>query len=163
VGIRPDFLVGTSAGAINAAFLGGGFTAERVARLEELWRSVKTRDVFPGLGMVHAARTLLGSGTLASAKGLDGILARHLPPAHDDLALPAFVVATDLATGTPVVLGDGDLRQNVLASAAIPGVFPPVTIEEQVLVDGGIVAQVPLVQAQELGAATMVVFDVGFP
>jgi NTE family protein len=79
------------------------------------------------------------------------------------LVIPTFVVAVDLATGAPVILREGNLRRNVLASAAIPGVFPPVTIGDRILVDGGVVAQVPLLQAQELGARTLVVFDAGFP
>ena len=162
-GLKPDLLVGTSVGALNAAFVGAGFTRARLAELAAAWRAITTREVFAGLGLWSAARALLGVGTLASPAGLRSILERHLPAACASLEIPTAVVATDLATGRAVVLRDGDLRRNVLASAAIPGVFPPVTRGEQTLVDGGVVAQVPLLQARDLGARTLVVLDAGFP
>jgi NTE family protein len=163
VGIEPDFLVGTSVGALNATFMGGGFTRERVTQLADVWRSIKTRDVFAGLGWWSAARALLGSGTLASPAGLKSIIDGYLPASYAELVVRTAVVTTDLGTGRAVVLEDGDLRRNVLASSAIPGVFPPVTHGEQTLVDGGVVAHVPLLPAKDLGARTMVVLDAGFP
>jgi len=162
-GIEPDFLVGTSVGALNATFMGAGFTGARVAQLADVWRSIKTRDVFAGLGWWSAVRASLGSRTLASPAGLRSIIHDNLPASHAELVVPTAVVTTDLCMGRAVVLRDGDLRRNVLASAAIPGVFPPVTHGEQTLVDGGIVAHVPLLPAKELGARTAVVLDAGFP
>jgi NTE family protein len=73
------------------------------------------------------------------------------------------VVATDLLSGEPVVLEDGDLRRNVLASAAIPGLFPAVEIDGRTLADGGLAAQVPVLEAIALGAASVVVLDTGYP
>lgn len=162
-GIEPDLLVGTSAGAINAAFIGAGFTPSRVDALGDLWRSVRTRDVFTGFGWRSAVRALTGSGTLASSAGLRAILERHFPSSHAALAIPTAVVAVDLATGNAISLRDGDLRRHLLASAAIPGVFPPVEVEGRIFVDGGVAAHVPIVPARDLGARTMVVFDTGFP
>jgi NTE family protein len=162
-GLVPDVLVGTSAGALNAAFMGGGFTAARVAELAGIWRSITTADVFAGLGWWSAVRALLGWGTLASPARLRAIADRHLPAKHSDLVIPTTVVAADHATGRAVLLSGGDLRSNVMASAAIPGVFPPVTNGEQTLLDGGVVAHVPIVPARELGCRTMIVFDAGFP
>lgn len=162
-GIEPDLLVGTSVGAFNAAFVGAGFTPSRVAALEDIWRSLRTRDVFTGLGWRSAVWALTGSGTLASPAGLRAILDRHLPSAHADLAISTAAVAVDLATGNAVALRDGDLRRHVLASAAIPGIFPPVEIDGRIFVDGGVAAHVPLVPAKDFGARTMVVFDTGFP
>ena len=163
VGIGPDFLVGTSVGAMNATFMGGGFTRARVTQLAAIWRSIKTRDVFAGLGWWSAVRALLGAGTLASPAGLKSIIDDNLPASYAELVVPSAVVATDLGTGRVVVLKDGDLRRNVLASSAIPGVFPPVTHGELTLVDGGVVAHVPMLPARDLGARTMVVLDAGFP
>jgi NTE family protein len=162
-GLAPDVLVGTSAGALNAAFMGGGFTAARVAELAEIWRSIKTADVFAGLGWWSAVRALLGWGTLASPARLRAIADRHLPAKHADLVIPTTLVAADHATGSAVLLNGGDLRSNVMASAAIPGVFPPVMNGEQTLLDGGVVAHVPILPAKDLGCRTMVVFDAGFP
>lgn len=162
-GLAPDLLVGTSVGALNAAFVAGGFTAERLAALAEIWRAVRTDQVFAGVGVRTLWRALTGSGSLASPAGLARLVERHLPPDHADLVIPCAAVATDLASGQPVVLRQGDLRRAVMASAAIPGVFPPVRIGARTLVDGGVVAQVPLLAARDLGARTLVVLDAGFP
>ncbi len=162
-GLQPDFLVGTSAGALNAAFVGTGFTAARVEELAAVWRSIKTRDVFPGLGLWSSARAILGSGTLASPAGLKRIVDRHVPATHAELAIPTVVIASDLATGSALAFREGDLRQHVMASAAIPAVFPPVTVEGRTFIDGGVSSHVPLLPARDLGAKTMVVFDTGFP
>ncbi len=162
-GIRPDFLVGTSAGALNAAFIGRGFTAARIDELAGIWSALRTKDVFPGLGLLSSLRSLIGSGTLASPAGLEKIIERHAPATHEELAIPAAVVASDLATGSAVAFRNGDLRRHVLASASIPGVFPPVRVDGQTFVDGGVSSHVPLLPARDLGARTMVVLDTGFP
>jgi NTE family protein len=162
-GIQPDFLVGTSAGAINAAFVAKGFTAERVEELAGIWSALQTRDIFPGLGIWSSLRAAAGSGTLASPSGLKRIIDRHLPETHAELAIPTAVIASDLATGSAVAFREGDLRRHVLASASIPGVFPPVTAEGRTFIDGGVSSHVPLLPARDLGAKTMVVFDTGFP
>jgi NTE family protein len=163
-GIEPDFLVGTSAGALNAAFLGGrGFSAESVRDLAGIWAGLRTNDVFPGLGWWSSLRALAGSGVLASPSGLEGIIARHVPATHAELAIPTAVIASDLATGSAVAFRQGDLRRHVLASSAIPGVFPPVSVDGRTFIDGGVSSHVPLLPARDLGAQTMVVLDTGFP
>lgn len=162
-GLQPDFMVGTSAGALNAAFMAKGFTAERVEELAGIWRALQTKDVFPGLGIWSSLRAVTGSGTLASPAGLKRIIDRHLPATHAELAIPTAVIASDLGTGSAVAFRDGDLRRHVLASASIPGVFPPVTSEGRTFIDGGVSSHVPLLPARDLGARTMVVFDTGFP
>jgi NTE family protein len=124
---------------------------------------MKTKDVFPGLGIWSSLRAALGSGTLASPAGLERIIERHVAATHAELAIPTAVIASDLATGSAVAFREGDLRRHVLASSAIPGVFPPVTVEGRTFVDGGVSAHVPLLPAGDLGAKTMVVFDTGFP
>jgi len=162
-GIQPDLLVGTSAGALNAAFIGNGFTAARVAELADVWGALRTIDVFPGFGLWSSVRALVGSGTLASPSGLERIINRHAAATHAELRIPTAVIASDLATGSAVAFKDGDLRRHVLASVAIPGVFPPVTVDGRTFIDGGVSSHVPLLPARHLGAKTMVVFDTGFP
>jgi NTE family protein len=162
-GIVPDLLVGSSVGAVNAAFIAGGYRVERIAALASLWSRVRAADVFGPSGIQRYVRVLRGHGPLATAAGLRGLLERHLPARHAELKIPTAVVATDLLSGDPVVLEDGDLRQNVLASTAIPGVFPPVKIGGRVLADGGIAAHIPVLQAADLGAASVVVLDTGYP
>jgi len=162
-GIEPDFLVGTSAGALNAAFVGRGYTASRLAELAGIWAAIRTKDVFSGLGLWSSLRAAAGSGTLASPSGLKKIVDRHVPATHAELSIPTAIIASDLATGSAVAFRDGDLREQILASAAIPGVFPPVTVDGRTFIDGGVSSHVPLLPARDLGAKTMVVFDTGFP
>jgi NTE family protein len=162
-GIQPDFLVGTSAGALNAAFLGRGFNAASVRDLAAIWRELRTHDVFPGLGLWSSLRALAGSGVLASPSGLERIIERHISATHAELAIPTAVIASDLATGSAVAFREGDLRRHVLASSAIPGVFPPVSVDGRTFIDGGVSSHVPLLPARDLGAQTMVVLDTGFP
>jgi NTE family protein len=113
--------------------------------------------------MQRLVRLLRGRGTLVSPDPLRRLLEAHLPARHSDLEIRTAVIATDLLSGDPVVLDEGDLRENLLASAAIPGVFPPVQRAGRVLGDGGIAAHVPVLEAAELGAATIVVLDTGYP
>jgi NTE family protein len=162
-GLAPDFLVGTSAGALNATFIGRGFTAERIGELAGIWGAMRTKDVFPGLGVWSSLGALVGWGTLASPSGLQQIVERHVPAAHEELAIPTAVVASDLATGSAVAFRSGGLREHVMASTAIPGVFPPVTVDGRTFIDGGVSSHVPLLPERDLGARTMVVFDTGFP
>lgn len=162
-GIVPDLLVGTSVGAINAASIGQGFTKSRLQNLASIWSELKTGDVFGRPGLRSAWGLLSGRGALSSADNLFRLLEKHLPNSHSDLVIQTAVVATEFLTGSPVILSKGDLVLNVLASSAIPMIFPPVTIGGRQLVDGGVVAHVPLAQAETLGARTMVVFDAGYP
>ena len=161
--IVPDLLVGTSVGAINAASVGQGFTKSRLQHLASIWSGLKTSDVFGRTGLKSALSLLSGRGTLSSVDNLLRLLETNLPNSHSDLVIQTAVVATEFHTGRPAILSEGDLVLNVLASSAIPMIFPPVTIGGRQLVDGGVVAHVPLAQAEMLGAQTMVVLDAGYP
>lgn len=163
LGLRPDLIVGTSVGAINGLFMASDFSLSRAKALVTLWRGLRRRDVFGGLGVGSLLRLVRGRDALASARPLAALAARVLPARLEDLAIPTHVVAVDCLTGLERVLSGGDLRRNALASAAIPGVFPPVVIDGRALVDGGLVANVPLLQAAHLGAKTMIVCDASFP
>ena len=161
--IVPDLLVGTSVGAINAASVGQGFTKSRLQHLASIWSGLKTSDVFGRPGLKSALSLLSGRGALNSVDNLLRLLETNLPNSHADLVIQTAVVATEFLTGSPVILSKGDLVLNVLASSAIPMIFPAVTVGGRQLVDGGVVAHVPLAQAEMLGAQTMVVFDAGYP
>jgi NTE family protein len=162
-GVAPDLVVGASAGAINACYFAGDPTARGVAELERIWGSLRRRDVFPmrwlqgGLGAVGVRRHLVDVGPLRR------LLAAHLPQA--DLArtaLPCRVVATDLMSGEEVALADGSAVDAVLASAAIPGVFPPVELDGRFLIDGAIANNTPVSTAVALGARRVVVLPTGW-
>jgi len=161
-GERPDLVVGVSAGAINAAFFAAEPSAATVARMVRLWKAFTTRHA---LGL--SWRSLLGLVGLrdhvASPAGLRRLLETEL--GYDTIGgarVPLHVVCAELASGREVVLSAGGVVEAVLASAAIPGVFPPVTVGHQVLVDGAIAANTPIAAAVRLGATRLVVLPGGF-
>ena len=136
---RPELVIGTSAGAINAAAYAADPTSGGIAQLEALWLSLHRRDMarLPAMLQDHFAD-------------------RHL----QDGELPAHVVTTDVASGTAHVISAGPVVRALLASTAIPGVFPAVTIEGRCLVDGAAAANTPVPQAEELGATDIYVLAV---
>lgn len=156
-GIRPDLVVGSSVGAINGAYLAGHASLEGVEQLATLWESIRRRDVFP-LGLRGVLSGALGRRAhFVDPLGLRTLILRaELGFGRlEEAPVPFYPVATDLATGDAVVLHEGDLVEALLASAAIPGVFPPVEIRGRTLVDGGVVADSPLAEAAALGATTI--------
>lgn len=162
-GVKPDFLVGTSVGAINAAWIGGWPDQQGVAKLEEIWLRLRRDDVFP-LGWAAATGLLGRSNHLVSNAGLRSLLERHLPYRQlEDAAVPVHVVTSELKTGRAVVLSNGPVVESVLASCAIPGVFPPVTVGRRELVDGGVANHTSIDAAVRLGARTIYVLPISYP
>jgi NTE family protein len=162
VGMRPDLVVGASAGAINGAHFAGDPSAGGVARLEQVWRTIARRDVMP-LGLRDLIRIALRREYMVDPSGLRRLLERHLGYRRiEDAVLPMHVVATDRALGTEVVISSGPLVDAVLASTAIPGVFPPVRIDGRELIDGGVANNTPISTAIRLGARRVVVLPTGF-
>jgi len=144
-GIIPDVVVGTSAGALNGAAVAYAPNLTGVAQLSAVWEQLRADHVFPG-GRIHRAWNVVRRGThLFDNVGLAAVI-HHSTPARSfsDLEIPLRVIATDLDTGEEVVLAKGPLKPALLASAALPGVFPIVHHDGRRLVDGGVVNNVPL-------------------
>ncbi len=143
--ITPDLLVGTSVGALNACAVATNPTLDGVNDLAELWESLTSADIFPG-GNLSRAWNIAKRGTyLVDNSGLARVIERATPIRDlADLQIPVRVVACDLSTGEEIVFCRGPLKDILLASAALPGVFPPMTIDGRVLVDGGVVDAVPI-------------------
>ena len=100
---------------------------------------------------------------LVDAGGLRRLLERHLPYAQlEDAAIPIHIVASEMVTGGEVLLSAGPVVDAVLASTAIPGVFPPVRVNGQLLVDGGVANNTPISTAIRLGATRIIVLPTGF-
>jgi NTE family protein len=152
-GIQPDLIVGSSVGALNGAWLASHPGPAGVQLLRDVWLSVRRRDVFP-LSPIRIVGGLTGriDHTVSSAPLARWMAVRAPFFQLEQAAIPLHVVATDLLRGTPVVLSSGDAIEALLASAAIPGVFPPVEINGRLLVDGGLAANTPVSQAVALGA-----------
>ena len=161
-GITPDLIVGVSIGAWNGAWLAHRPDLDWVLKLEEVWRKVTRRS----LDMVwwRAARNMVRRRpSLYEGGGLSRFVAQHLQVHQfEDLAVPLHTVAIDLTMGTKAVFSHGRLAPAVLASSAIPGLFPPVLIEGHQHVDGGLVDPTGLDTAIELGARRVYVLDSGY-
>jgi NTE family protein len=161
--IRPDLVVGTSVGAINAAF-----TASRpqvpdtAGKLAEIWRWIGRGDVFP-LNPVTGFLGFFGARDhLVPDASLRRLLEEHLEFERlQDAAIDLHVIATDVLSGTEMRLSRGNALEAVMASAAIPGVFAPVPWRGKELMDGGVANNAPITHALEMGAETVYVLPTG--
>ena len=151
--IPVELIVGTSVGSLVGAVYADGHNA-RV--LEAMSRELDRGDFFDfGLGPAFFG-TGLASGARLEQWVKDHLRARQI----EQLAIPYAAVATDLDDGSVVVLTRGEVARAVRASSAIPGVFEPVPIDGRLLVDGGVVANLPVAIARRLGADVVIAVDV---
>jgi NTE family protein len=161
-GLKPDWICGVSAGAINAAIYAHDPGAGTVDRMTALWAAMTTRGA---LGL--SWRSILGlvglSDHIASPRGLRQLLERELRYASfAEAAMPLHVVCADSLTGEEVTLSSGSVIEAVIASAAIPGIFPAVTLDGRRLVDGAVASSTAIATAVRLGAERIVVLPAGF-
>lgn len=163
-GFRPGLIVGVSVGAINGSYLAFHPSERRVADLIELWRGLDGRQLF---GTRHVeARTwlafILGRPAAFTSRGLRRLLESELPGRlFADTTVPLAVTATHLETGTGRVITQGSVVDAVLASSALSGFLPPVTVAGERLVDGTVADPMPLHVVTERGLSRVVVVDPG--
>jgi NTE family protein len=164
-GISPDLIVGTSVGAINAAFIASRPQTVATAReLGQIWRGLSRNQVFPLNPLAGALGFIGARDHLAPDSGLRRLIRRQLTIERlEETPVPLHVVATDVLRGEDVRLSEGPLLDALMASAAIPGVLPPVTWNGRQLIDGGVSNNVPLTHAIELGARRIYVLPTGAP
>lgn len=168
-GIRPDILVGSSAGAMNAAFIATDPSAAGAQRLAEIWLQAGEADLFPGNVLTEAVRFLLGKDSLFPNDNLRRFVEANTPPGFryfgDITETRLLVTAGDLRTGTLFIFGhdpEAPILEAVLASAALPGIYPPIEWDGLQLVDGATVANVPVSIAAEEGATTIYAVSLGY-
>ncbi|MGW2051743.1 patatin-like phospholipase family protein [Streptomyces sp. NPDC001858] len=153
-GFVPDMIIGTSVGALNGA-IAAAHPHSAAPWLDHVWTQLRRRHVYP-LGYLSSR------GSVFTDRGLRRLIAgAGLPSRIEQLSVPFTAVAMDLVTGDPVLLDHGDLESALLASAAIPGMLPPVERAGRTLVDGGVIAYVPVLAARAAGAASVVVVATG--
>ena len=161
-GVKPDFIVGCSVGAINGVHFATAPDASGVARLEQIWRGLHRRDIFP-FTFTNICAAVLRRAHLVDPRALRMLLERHISCAQlEDTAIPAHVVATSLLAGVAVCFSRGPAIPAILASAAIPAAFPPVRIGDEDYIDGGVANNTPVETARELGATKVIVLPGGF-
>ena len=160
--IVPDLIVGASVGAINGAYYAGEPNEQGIARLESMWLNLRRADVFP----LSAASSILGlfgkRSYLVSPEPLRSVIETAISYRKlEEAKIPCHIVATDVLEGTETVLSSGPVGMASLASAAIPGVFPAVKVNDRYLMDGGVANNTPISTAFSLGARRVIVLPTG--
>jgi NTE family protein len=149
-GIRPDAIAGTSAGAVVGAGYAAGLPVDLMS---EAMRQTRWRDI---AGTPSRQRlSVFGSTPMSDwiARGVGEVT-------FEELEIPLAVVACNVVDGTPVVLNSGPVVEAVVASAAVPGLFAPLERGEMLLVDGGIIDNLPVAVARAMGVDVVVAVDV---
>ncbi|WP_295646256.1 patatin-like phospholipase family protein [uncultured Methylibium sp.] len=148
-GIRPDLVVGTSAGSLVAAMWASGKSGVELGSLAESMDETALTDwTYPGRGLLRG-------------EGLAKYVREHTEGRSiETMKVPLGIVATDLASGQPILFQRGDPGVAVRASSAVPAVFQPVKIGSREYVDGGLVAPVPVQFARQMGAELVIAVDI---
>jgi NTE family protein len=161
--IRPDFLIGSSAGALNCAFLAGREWPASTGELERIWLGLSRSDVFP-MGPVGSLLGLIGRREyFISPSRFEALIRQHITYENvEEAGIPLHLMATDVLSGAEVRISRGPVVDALRASTAVPGVFPPVHIGHHYLMDGGVANNAPLSQAIDLGAELVYVLPAGY-
>ena len=163
-GIVPDVIIGTSVGALNGAVIAHNPTVEAIDHLEAVWLNLDREQVFPGTVVSRMWNILRRDDHLVASTGLAELIAAASPAeTFADLKIPLRVVTADLETGEECVLVRGPLAPSLLASSALPGIFPPVDLHQRTLVDGGVVNLVPISHALAGPINRVYVLDISDP
>jgi NTE family protein len=151
-GLKPDLVVGTSAGSLVAALYASGKNPKELAALATSMDEGAITDwSFPGRGLIRGEALARYVRQQTGGKTIE------------QMGLPLGIVATDLDSGLPVLFQRGDTGTAVRASSAVPAVFQPVKINEREYVDGGLVSPVPVRFARQMGAEMVVAVDISSP
>ncbi len=139
--IKVSYLAGTSIGAFISAFYGFG----------KSWQEIQS--ITTDLDWLDISKISLSQFGLLSNKKLGDIVIDTIgEKSFEDADIPIAMIATDITSGERVVLRQGDIATAIMASACIPGIFIPVEIDDRLLVDGGIVENVPVTPLRDMGA-----------
>ena len=147
-GIRADRVFGASVGAINGAAYAGNPTLDGIEHMAEVWRGVRGADIFPRGAFDGPWAYFQKRASVHANTGLRKIIEAGLDYEDlEDAEIPVEVVTTSLTDGRERWMTRGPAVEAILASSAIPSMFPPVTIDGDVLIDGGVVNNVPISRA----------------
>jgi|GEM_PF-141014 len=157
-GFIPDRIYGSSVGAINGVGFAADPTREGVERMTQMWLGLQREDIYPQ-GLLHGPWLYLQQrDSVFANSGLRSIVERGFPYERlEEAVIPVEVVATSMTDGGERWFTYGPAVEAVLASAAMPAIFPPVEINGERYVDGGVVDNVPLQRAIDAGATRIVV------
>jgi NTE family protein len=162
-GIRPDLILGTSIGAFNGSVVAAQPGIDGVDRLVQIWKEIAASDLFSG-GSYDRFKAV---ATLQPAMHGSAALRAMLEQVHDadsrieDLVIPFQCVAASIERAAEHWFTEGPLIDALLATSAVPLLFPPIEINEEHFYDGGLVNSVPLRRAVKLRADVVYVLQVG--
>jgi NTE family protein len=160
-GEQPDFLVGSSVGALNACYLAAYPNLAGVEQLAKIWSGLRRSDIFP-LSLATALAVMRRRDYVVDPEPLRRLVSAALPFSRlEEAPLPVHLVATDMQ-GVAALLSRGSAVDAIMASAAVPGVFPAVEIDGAALMDGAVAANTPLGAAAALGARRIVILPTGY-
>lgn len=148
---KPHCISGTSAGALVASYSAFGWEAESIL------------EICSALNLSKLANFTLESGGLFSTNAIRRMLLRDLGDCRiEDAKIPLAICATDIETGEQLIFREGNLADAVCASMAVPGLFVPVKIAGRIVVDGGLIENVPISPLKEMGAGITVGIDLSY-
>jgi NTE family protein len=163
--VQPDLVLGCSVGALNGGAYAADPTMAGVRRLEAIWAELQKEpsSFMPGSWIPSPVMLLRKGAALNSNQGLRRTIARFLGgrQTFEELDVPFQCVATDVDASAEAWFTEGDLIEPILASAALPAVYPMVTIGDRRFLDGGVLNNVPINRAVDLGARKIYVLHVG--
>ena len=148
--IEPVAIAGCSMGGIIGALAANGLTAEEIHRR---FKEMNWKKIFDWAKM----------GSLVGGRGIGSVLAENLPRTFAELKIPLRVTAVDVQEGRVITLWEGDLVPALRATSAIPGIFSPVELNGRMLVDGGLLDNVPVGEIRSMTHAPIVAADVTVP
>lgn len=161
-GIQPDMIFGSSVGALNAVAFAAAPTQNTISQLDNLWTGLRKEDIFPPQRFGTTWRYAQKRPYVFPNDALANLIKANISIANlSQTKIPVEIVLTRASDGVPKRISTGDPVAALLASAALPGTFPPVKIGEESYIDGGIADDVPLYRAVELGATTIYVLLCG--
>jgi NTE family protein len=159
-GLQPDFIVGTSIGAWNGAWLASHPGLDGAESLGRWWADPEVRGIFRGMWLGYAGALAWRRSAALSAERVESLLARGFGEMRfEELAVPLTVGAADLLTADLVYFHRGPIAPAVRASSAIPTVLPPVALRDRLLVDGGVIDNFGVNEAVRRGARSIVLID----
>ncbi|MGZ4203935.1 MAG: patatin-like phospholipase family protein [Actinomycetota bacterium] len=162
-GIVPDLLVGSSVGALNAAAIAADPSPTGVDMLTDVWLSLRGEDLFPGTRVQRALHVVRKGDHLYSNEGIKALVRKLPVRTFEEMQRPLSIVGANLRTGAEHLFEQGSIALPLLATTALPGIFPPVIVEGELYVDGGVVNNVPVSVAVEAGARKVYVLTCGTP
>jgi NTE family protein len=161
-GIRPDRVFGTSIGAINGAMIACDPTPAGAAHLVEMWEQLSADNVLGGSVLGRLEQLVRTRTSLHSHSALRRLLEEQLPvKTFSETTVQFECVAASVEQAAEHWFTDGDLVTAILASSALPGVFPAVEIDGEHFLDGGLVNSIPIARAVRQGATEVWVLHVG--